>query len=430
MRVLHVIDPVSPGGGACTLRLVADLVAAASECDHEVLLVGHGGHEALARSCGLHVRGVVPAPGRLPMLADRALSGVIRHMDRERRIDRFQAWTLSSLLLLCKVVDPARVTGYLPIGPTTDLSLMQLRLRDRLSPRSITAASAWIAAECAPLLGVDSGTIRIESPGVDPRAVFDDGSRRASIRHGLAVDDGTFLVGLFSEPGSWADAWPAANAAMRLQVMGRDVRVIVAPTVRRRPGTEAWLRDVGAGSAMIVDDAVMAPWTVLPALDAVLMPAGSAAPQPGIPGEPVSGSDVRGSAMRRVRASARWLVGSRGAARPCPGMLPLIWACAAAVPIVADDVPGVRAVIEEGVTGLLVPSGHYVRAADHLCRLVDDPVLRGRLGAAARSAAHRRFGMMRFVQAWRDDHAAPRPGYRGSASEAGHGVSGSSAGYQ
>ena len=400
MRIVHVIDPVSPGGGGCTLRLAADVIAAQPGSEHVVIVIGHAGHAALARSCGLRVRGHVPAPARLPLLAAPALKTALRNLNEEARIDRVQTWTLSSLLLVCGVTDPQRVHGYLPVGPTADFSWLRLRGRLRGRPASVMAASAWIAAECAPVLGMEASEIRVEAPGVNPSVVFDDGSRRAAIRHAMGVTDECFLVGLLSEPGSWADAWPAANAAMRLHVMGRNVRLLVAPSVRRRPGTEAWLRDLGVRSMMIVDDQVMMPWTMLPAFDAVLLPGGNVAPEPRLDPPTLS----------------RWIMGTRGAPRPCPGVLPLLWACAAAVPIVADDFPGVRAVLEEGVTGLLVTPGRFVEAADRLCRLIDDRSLRGRLGAAARTTAHRRFSLARFAtavaQRWCDDelgevHRAP-----------------------
>jgi len=400
MRIVHVIDPVSPGGGGCTLRLVADVVAAHRQIDHQVIVIGHAGHAELARACGLPVRGSVPAPAGLPMLAGRALRAVLKHLDAEAPIDRVQTWTLSSLLLVCGVFDPARVCGYLPLGPTTDVSLLRLPARRRGRPASVIAASSWIAAECAPVLGMNAAEIPIEAPGVDPSAVFDDGSRRAAIRHALGVTDETFLVGLLSEPGSWADAWPAANATLRLRVMGRNARLLIGPQVRRRPATEVWLRELGESGAMIVDDVVMMPWTMLSALDAVLLPAGEVAPEPRV----------------QVPTLGRWFMGTRGAVRPCPGIMPLLWACAAAVPIVADDVPGVRAVLEEGVTGLLVRSGHYVQAADRLRKLIDDRSLRGRLGAAARTTAHRRFSLARFTSAcathWSEETSGRVPAAR------------------
>lgn len=60
-------------------------------------------------------------------------------------------------------------------------------------------------------------------------------------------------------------------------------------------------------------------------------------------------------------------------------------AMASGLAVVASDVAGIPEVIDDEVTGMLVPSGDPRGLADALCRLVDDPGLRHRLGTAARS---------------------------------------------
>jgi glycosyltransferase involved in cell wall biosynthesis len=44
-----------------------------------------------------------------------------------------------------------------------------------------------------------------------------------------------------------------------------------------------------------------------------------------------------------------------------------------------------REAIENGVTGFLFPPGDATALTDHMQRLLDDPQLRGRLGAQARA---------------------------------------------
>lgn len=61
------------------------------------------------------------------------------------------------------------------------------------------------------------------------------------------------------------------------------------------------------------------------------------------------------------------------------------------VPVIATEVGGVGSLIEDGVNGLLVPSGDAKALADALRRLSDDLTLRerlGRSGAAASAARH------------------------------------------
>lgn len=67
--------------------------------------------------------------------------------------------------------------------------------------------------------------------------------------------------------------------------------------------------------------------------------------------------------------------------------LALVEAMAAGCACIASDVIGVRGVIEHGVTGLLVPEGDAPALAAAISRLLRDPPLAARLGAAARERA-------------------------------------------
>lgn len=80
----------------------------------------------------------------------------------------------------------------------------------------------------------------------------------------------------------------------------------------------------------------------------------------------------------------------------------LIEAAAAARAVVATDVGGVRSVVEDGRTGLLVAPGDPAALAGAIGELARDPRRRASLGAAARLRVAERFGMDRFVEA----HAA------------------------
>jgi glycosyltransferase involved in cell wall biosynthesis len=67
--------------------------------------------------------------------------------------------------------------------------------------------------------------------------------------------------------------------------------------------------------------------------------------------------------------------------------LVLIEAMAAGVPVVATDVPGIRDVVRDGVTGILVPVGSPGALADAIRRVLEDQNLRQSLVAAAWKAA-------------------------------------------
>lgn len=80
---------------------------------------------------------------------------------------------------------------------------------------------------------------------------------------------------------------------------------------------------------------------------------------------------------------------------PYPAKLDLIYAIpvklleymACGRAIVASDLPGVRRILEDGVTGLLFRPGDYQEMAEKVVRLIKSPGLRAKLGNNAREAA-------------------------------------------
>ena len=71
----------------------------------------------------------------------------------------------------------------------------------------------------------------------------------------------------------------------------------------------------------------------------------------------------------------------------------LIEGAASGRPIVATDVPGCRDVVRNGVHGFCIPPRDSNALAVALARLVSDPALRARMGAAARKRAEQEFGL-------------------------------------
>ena len=81
--------------------------------------------------------------------------------------------------------------------------------------------------------------------------------------------------------------------------------------------------------------------------------------------------------------------------------LPLVVleAMAAGVPVVASAVGGVPEAVQHGTSGFLVPPGDPVTLAHYLARLLANPALRQRMGAAARARYEARFTVDRMVDA-------------------------------
>jgi glycosyltransferase involved in cell wall biosynthesis len=77
-------------------------------------------------------------------------------------------------------------------------------------------------------------------------------------------------------------------------------------------------------------------------------------------------------------------------------------AMAAGLPVVATRVGGVPELVVDGETGLLVPAGDSPGLAAALQRMVDDPALRARLGAAGRARVEKHFRLDMFLEAHLD----------------------------
>ena len=75
--------------------------------------------------------------------------------------------------------------------------------------------------------------------------------------------------------------------------------------------------------------------------------------------------------------------------------LALLEAMAAGLAIVASDIPGNRLLLDEGRHALLVPVRASEPLAAAILRLLDDPALAARLGAAARCRAEQEFSLAR-----------------------------------
>ena len=83
----------------------------------------------------------------------------------------------------------------------------------------------------------------------------------------------------------------------------------------------------------------------------------------------------------------------------------LIEASACARPVVATDVGGMREVVSDGVSGILVPPGEITAIADALIGLLEDPQLGARMGKAGRTLVQDRFDMYEWARRLADTYA-------------------------
>ena len=77
-------------------------------------------------------------------------------------------------------------------------------------------------------------------------------------------------------------------------------------------------------------------------------------------------------------------------------------AMAAGKPVVASDLPHIREIIRDGVTGFLIPAGDKLALARTTRTLLLDADLRRRIGDAARRHVRDKYSLAAFVEQWRD----------------------------
>jgi len=100
----------------------------------------------------------------------------------------------------------------------------------------------------------------------------------------------------------------------------------------------------------------------------------------------------RGELLKRLQAASLLVLPSF--MESCP--YSLIEAMAFGRPIVASSVPGVRDMVEDGVSALLVPPGDPKALAGAIDRVLEDEVLARKLGAASAQVANDRFSLTRM----------------------------------
>jgi hypothetical protein len=168
VKVLHLIDPASPGGGACTLRLLAEPLRRLSSVEQDVLVLGSRRHGDLARSCGVEVRGLISPPLNRPVLARKSLAHTINMLElNEGAYDVIHAWTLASGLLATWAVPHRKRVATLAVGPVSgvDLHLLKRLLGQYELP--MLASSSAVEQEYRSM-GLGETPLSILPPAVNP----------------------------------------------------------------------------------------------------------------------------------------------------------------------------------------------------------------------------------------------------------------------
>jgi glycosyltransferase involved in cell wall biosynthesis len=338
----------------------------------EFVLIGEPGEYAeRARAGGIPVRslGKTPAPGagRLERLSQRA-SKVRRYLRivRTRHYDIVDAWLYPADVLAAVTRPmtgvPVVISGRRNVDPHGQFGGIEAAvgaLAGRLTD-AVVANSAAVAEHAVERQGVNPAKVRIIRNGVE-RAVQVSTEERASRRAAMGIADDAVALGAVANYRDVKRLDLLVDAVSLLAREGLPVHLELIGEGPLRPELERQVRELGLERLVCLHGSVLDPESVYPALDIVVQ-----------------------SSVREGLPNA------------------LLEAAAAGCAIVATAAGGSAEIVLDGQTGLLVPINDPQALTTAIRRMLTEPELRRRLGAAARAHVERVFGMDRFVAEFAD----------------------------
>ena len=346
--MLHVIPTARARGAQREARALADQLDVPGVRAHRLLTIFDGPPEVATDLC-LHIDGgATPAEGFDPKVV-RALRSTLRRLDPVLVVahggDPLK-------YLVPAMLGTRRPLAYYAIGTFAGPRHQRLRLWTwRLLLRRVDAVAAEgyeVRDECTDLLGVPAGRITMTPNGRDAREF-----RPSEHRDPAGVPVVTF-VGALTE-GKRPDRFIAVVAALRRQ--GIDCR------------------------ARVVGDGPMRSALEEPARRSHVELLGS-----------------RSDVAELLRESDLMVFPSLPAGEGMPGVL--IEAGLSGLPVVATDVPGVRTIVENGVTGVVVDVVDDDALVRAVADLVGDVDRRRAMGEAARRRCLDLFSLPAVAEQW------------------------------
>ena len=333
-------------------------------------VAGAGAHDDRARAAGsrvIHV-GVRAQRGESLLTGQRRRTRMaLRYARAVRRgkYDIVDAWLYPAdvLAALGRVVTgtPVVIAGRRDIqhyrfGPlATAVDRLAGRLTDAVVANSAAAAEFAIRSH-----GTDPAKLRIIRNGVEPIAPL-SAEERSAWRRKMDAGDDEFVIGCV---GNYRHVKRHALLIDAFATLARDradLRLVLVGEGAIRPDLERQIQALGLDDRIRLHGIELDPRPMYGAFDVVVQSSMSE----GLPNV-------------------------------------LLEAAAAGRPIVATAAGGSSEIVIDGRTGLLVPVEDLDALTRALRRAIDEPDLRSRLGAAARTHVEATFGMARYAREWGD----------------------------
>jgi glycosyltransferase involved in cell wall biosynthesis len=362
--VLHVIPTARARGAQREARALADRLDTPATRVHRVLSLFAGPAEVeVDASLDFAGHNDTPSLGFDPRLA-LSLRAALARMDP----DVVVAHGSEPLKYLVPAMAVRRrPLVYYAIGTYSGSPRpLQLRLWRFLMRRAdvVAAEGQEVLDECVGRMAVPPGRVVLAPNGRDPEQF------RPAPPVGSAGP---------GSPGQVASGPPTGSEAPLVAFVG-------ALTEGKGPdrfiGMVGALRSLGVAlRAMVVGDGPLGPGLAAPAAAAGVVLLGGRSDV----AELLSGADLL-------------VFPSRPAGEGMPGVL--IEAGLSGLPVVATDVPGVRSIVVDGTTGVVVPPDDPDALASATARLLGDAALRSSMGRAARSHCEDHFGLAAVGDRW------------------------------
>ena len=369
LRIGYVLPVLEPGGAERQVVLLASAMPPNRGVPELIVLGSDGPAVEAARAAGLvvHVLGASRERdvGRVAFALEGArLAARFVQLVRRRRYDILDAWLFPAYALVA-VTRPfigvrTLVAGRRSLARWKTQFGWSRRLVDAWARRmsdAIVANSEAVAEDAIRVEGLRPERVHVIRNGIGPAPTPTDRDRAdwAELRRSAGVPADGRLIGCVANPRPEKGLGDLL-AALAVRPLPPDVRVAIVGDGPGRPDLERETATLG--------------------LETVVHWAGS-----------------RPDA-RRLQPAYDIVVGpSRAEGLPNA----ILEAAAAGRPIVATRAGGTGEVLTDGRTGLLVQVGDPIALRSALDRLLDDPALAMRLGAAAADDVMARFSVQRLV---------------------------------
>lgn len=358
VRVLHVIESLRSGGAESVIGLLAKHADRTRFEPEAVALAAGGPAEQLIRSEGTTVHILGKRPG-----IDLRAAGKLRALVRDRRISIIHAhnpianhWSILACLFMREappiintehsVHYRGKVRGWYPVAR----SLLGVR------NAAIVGVCEAVTESNRRIDPLNRRRYRTIYNGIEP-LVRPTAERRDQIRRGLGVPAGATVIGTVGNLRR-AKAYPDfLDAIARLAPRHPGLIVLIAGDGPLRAELEARSASLGLGQYLRWlgrrNDVV----EILPAMDV-------------------------------------FVLSSRREGFP----MAILEAMSAGVPVVATDVGGVREVVRDGETGILLPAGDPVRLSEGIHRMIEDQPAAARMAVRASEVFQRAFTVERMTR--------------------------------